>query len=136
MDIQISPVLPSERREKPKDESKLGFGRIYSDHMFRMTWREGRGWNDAAIVKYEAIPFEPAALVFHYGQSIFEGLKAYRTEGEGFNLFRPERNFERFNISAARLDMPSVEPGVAMRAIENETAPFCERFNIATMSSE
>ncbi len=118
MDIQISPVLPSEQREKPADESKLGFGRIYSDHMFRMTWREGQGWGDAAIVKYEAVPLEPAALVLHYGQTIFEGLKAYRTEGEGFNLFRPDQNFERFNISAARLDMPSVDPGVAMQAIE------------------
>jgi branched-chain amino acid aminotransferase len=118
MDIQISPVPPAERREKPKDESKLGFGRIYSDHMFRMTWHQGQGWHDAAVVQYAAVPFEPAALVLHYGQTIFEGLKAYRAEGGAFNLFRPDRNLARFNISAARLDMPAVDGGVFMQAIE------------------
>jgi branched-chain amino acid aminotransferase len=111
-------VPPAERREKPKDESKLGFGRIYSDHMFRMTWHQGQGWHDAAVVQYAAVPFEPAALVLHYGQTIFEGLKAYRAEGGAFNLFRPDRNLARFNISAARLDMPAVDGGVFMQAIE------------------
>ena len=118
MELQINPVPPAERKEKPQDEGQLGFGKIYSDHMFRMTWRQGQGWQDAAIVKYAPVSLEPAALVLHYGQTIFEGLKAYRTGGEGFNLFRPQDNMDRFNISAARLDMPAVEPSLAMRATE------------------
>ncbi|MCZ6729762.1 MAG: branched-chain amino acid aminotransferase [SAR324 cluster bacterium] len=118
MDIKINPVPESERRPKPEDESKLGFGKIYSDHMFVMTWRKDQGWQNATISKYAPISLEPTALVFHYGQTIFEGLKAYRTERGSFNLFRPERNLERFNISAARLDMPALDGGIFMEAIE------------------
>jgi len=117
MKIEIHPVSPGERREKPADESKLGFGKIYSDHMFLMTWRQGQGWQDATITKYGAVPLEPASLVLHYGQTIFEGLKIYRTENQTFNLFRPEKNQQRFNISAARLDMPGLEEGIFMEAI-------------------
>ena len=118
MKIEIQPVSPGEQREKPADESKLGFGKIYSDHMFLMTWRQGQGWQDATIAKYGPVPLEPASLVLHYGQTIFEGLKAYRNENKTFNLFRPEKNLERFNISAARLDMPGLEAGIFMEAIE------------------
>lgn len=118
MKIEINPVPEGERRPKPQDESKLGFGKIYSDHMFKMTWREGQGWQEPAITKYAPVTLEPAALVFHYGQTIFEGLKAYRAEDGVFNLFRPERNTKRFNISAARLDMPPVDSGIFMEAME------------------
>ena len=100
MKIDIQPVSPGEQKEKPADESKLGFGKIYSDHMFMMTWRQGQGWQDATITKYAPVPLEPATLVLHYGQTIFEGLKAYRTENQTFNLFRPEKNLERFHIEA------------------------------------
>ena len=118
MDIKINPVPQAERRAKPTDESKLGFGKIYSDHMFQMTWRKGQGWQEPVITKYAPISVEPASLVFHYGQTIFEGLKAYRTESEAFNLFRPDRNLARFNISAARLDMPALDAEIFDEAIE------------------
>lgn len=119
MKIAINAVKDNERKPKPKDESKLGFGKIYSDHMFQMTWRRGEGWQKLVITKYAPITVEPAALVLHYGQTIFEGLKAYRAENGVFNLFRPDQNMERFNISAARLDMPTVDSGIFMEAMEN-----------------
>lgn len=117
MNIAIHPVPPAERRAKPTDESNLGFGKIFSDHMFTMEWSAGKGWHDAAIGKYGPIAFEPATIVFHYGQTIFEGLKAYRTKSGDINLFRPDRNCARFNISASRLDMPNMEPEFMLQAI-------------------
>lgn len=116
--MKIEPVPLAERKPKPSDEGALGFGKLYSDHMFSMRWTRGVGWHDALVSKYKAIAIEPSALVLHYGQTIFEGLKAYRNPKGGINLFRPEKNFNRFNISAQRLDLPTVEPTVLIRAIE------------------
>jgi branched-chain amino acid aminotransferase len=110
MNITIQRVPERERKPKPKDESKLGFGKVYSDHMFTMQWAAERGWHEPVIGKYGPLQLDPATLVFHYGQTIFEGLKAYRTDVGTINLFRPDRNAERFNLSAARLDMPAIEP--------------------------
>jgi branched-chain amino acid aminotransferase len=118
MDIKIEPVPLAERKPKPSDESALGFGKLYSDHMFSMRWTRGVGWHDALVSKYKPIAIEPSALVLHYGQTIFEGLKAYRNPKGGINLFRAENNFNRFNISAQRLDLPTVEPTVLIKAIE------------------
>jgi len=118
MNIQVDPVPPAKRRPKPKDESALGFGRIYSDHMFTVEWNEAEGWHNARIGAYRNLDLPPAALVLHYGQTIFEGLKAYRAADGGFNLFRPDQNIRRFNASAARLDMPQVPPELVMEAIE------------------
>ncbi|MBQ9948165.1 MAG: branched chain amino acid aminotransferase, partial [Oscillospiraceae bacterium] len=66
-------------KAKPIDESALGFGKIFTDHMFIMEYDTGMGWHDARIVPYQEISLSPAAMVFHYGQEIFEGMKAYRT---------------------------------------------------------
>lgn len=118
MEIKIEPVPLAERKPKPSDESALGFGKLYSDHMFSMRWTRGVGWHDALVSKYKPIAIEPSALVLHYGQTIFEGLKAYRNPKGGINLFRVENNFNRFNISAQRLDLPTVEPTVLIKAIE------------------
>lgn len=118
MEIQLEAVLPAQRREKPKDESKLGFGKIYSDHMFSMDWKEGKGWLNPRITQYAPLQIPPATLVLHYGQTIFEGLKAYRTDSDQINLFRPDKNLERFNRSAARLDMPAVDSGAFHEAIQ------------------
>lgn len=117
MDITTHPVPESARRAKPTDESKLGFGKIYSDHMFTMDWTEDGGWQDATIGPYRPFELDPATLVFHYGQAIFEGLKAYRTDNGSINLFRAENNAERFNVSAKRLDMPDVEPELMLTAV-------------------
>jgi branched-chain amino acid aminotransferase len=118
MNIQTHPIAASERRPKPQDESKLGFGKVYADHMFTMQWTSGQGWVDAKVGKFDAIPMSPATLCLHYGQMIFEGLKAYRTDQPHLNLFRPMKNWERFNLSAQRLDMPTVPQDIWTESIE------------------
>ena len=74
-------------KEKPQDESKLGFGKKFTDHMFVMDYTEGEGWHDARIVPYAPFPLDPATVVFHYAQEIFEGMKAYRTAAVHRALF-------------------------------------------------
>lgn len=101
---------------KPKyeDESRLGFGRLFTDHMFMMDYDAGQGWHDARIVPYDNFVLDPAALVFHYGQAIFEGLKAYRNEKGEVLLFRPRDNFLRLNSSADRLCIPPIDVDQAL----------------------
>ncbi len=117
MKIDVTPAAADRKRAKPRDESSLGFGRHFSDHMFLMRHREGDGWHDARIVPYGPIPADPAAMIFHYGQAVFEGLKCYRGPGDGLCLFRPEKNFERMNLSARRLCMPEIPVHDAMAAL-------------------
>ena len=78
MDIRID--LTKTPKIKPADQTKLGFGKIFTDHMFVMNYDEGQGWHDARIVPYGPIELDPSAMVLHYGQEVFEGLKAYRAE--------------------------------------------------------
>jgi len=118
MKIQVQPASPAERRPKPQDESQLGFGKIYSDHMFKMEWSAAEGWHNAIVSPFAPLALSPATLCLHYGQMIFEGLKAYRTDGPVVNVFRPLKNFERFEASAKRLAMTSVSKEVWMEAIE------------------
>ncbi len=118
MECTVHPVPPGERRPKPTDESKLGFGKIYSDHMFTARWTPEEGWHACTVKAYGSLDLQPAALVLHYGQTIFEGLKAYRNPHGTVNLFRPDKNLERFNRSAARLDLPQVPEDIFMGAIE------------------
>ena len=97
MDIKITkaPVL----KEKP-DSSTLGFGRIFTDHMFMMDYSREEGWHDARIVPFGNISLHPASTVLHYGSEIFEGLKAYRRKDGKVQLFRPTENIKRMNTSA------------------------------------
>ena len=104
-------------KEKPVDESKLGFGHIFTDHMFVMDYDTGKGWHDARVVPYGNIELSPAAMVLHYGQEIFEGLKAYRTADGSIQFFRPEENFKRMNISAERLVIPQIPVEDALQAL-------------------
>ena len=90
------------------DESKLGFGSIFTDHMFIMKHNDD-GWYDPQIVPYGPLALDPAASVFHYGGEVFEGLKAYRTADGTVQLFRPDENGKRFVNSADRMGMPHVE---------------------------
>lgn len=117
MEIRVQPVDPARRHPKPTDETKLVFGRVFSDHMFMMDWRADRGWQDARIVPYEALQLDPAAMVLHYGQGIFEGLKAYRWQDGTIHLFRPEKNWERFNRSARRMCMPEIDTAFQFQLI-------------------
>src|SRR5699024_12060314 len=88
---------------KQKPESIADFGTVFTDHMFMMDYSEERGWHDPRIVPYGDIHIDPAAMIFHYGQSVFEGLKAYLTPDGDVHLFRPEKNFARMNHSNKRL---------------------------------
>lgn len=94
-------------KEKPKDETQLGFGKIFTDHMLLIEYNEGIGWHDARVVRLENLSLHPASSVLHYSQEIFEGAKCYRT-ADGMNLFRIRDNFERMNRSAARMGMATM----------------------------
>lgn len=86
LDIKVE--LTKHPKAKPADESKLGFGKIFTDHMFLMDYTKGEGWHDARIVPYAPFQLDPACVVFHYAQELFEGLKAYRTAEGDVQLFR------------------------------------------------
>lgn len=115
MDIKI------EKTKTPKtkpDQNNLPFGTYYTDHMFIMNYDDGEGWHDARIVPYAPICLDPAAMVFHYGQEVFEGLKAYRTEAGKIQLFRPEKNMARMNVSCDRLCIPLLDEEFCIKAIK------------------
>ncbi len=103
--------------EAPLDPSTLQFGRTFSPNMFMFDYEEGRGWYDARIVPYGPIALPPAAAVFHYGQEIFEGLKAFRHADGSIHMFRPDRNATRLNASARRMSMPEVPAEVQLEAM-------------------
>ena len=86
-----------------------GFGAYFTDHMVTVTWTKGRGWHSATVKPYGPLSLDPSAAVLHYGQEIFEGLKAYRHPDGSVHLFRPEKNAERFQKSAARIMLPSLD---------------------------
>ena len=90
-------------------ENELGFGKVFSDHMFIMDYEEGKGWQNARIVPFGNISLHPAATVLHYGAEIFEGLKAYRAEDGSVRLFRPMENIKRMNVSADRMCLPTLD---------------------------
>lgn len=96
-------------KQKPQAGEPFGFGRIFTDHMFVMEYFAGQGWVDPRIIPYAPLEMDPSAMVLHYSQTIFEGMKAYRRPDGGVNLFRPQLNFERFNKSADRMAMPQVD---------------------------
>ena len=81
MNVQMN--LSRNLKDKPADESKLGFGHIFTDHMLMINYTDGKGWHDARIVPYQPLELDPAAMVFHYAMESFEGLKAYRTPDAG-----------------------------------------------------
>ncbi|NJD61812.1 MAG: branched-chain amino acid aminotransferase [Deltaproteobacteria bacterium] len=118
MEIACHLAAPAQRKPKPADDSALGFGKIFSDHMFLMEYSLERGWHDARVVPYAAIPMDPASMVLHYGQEIFEGLKAYRGKGGAICLFRPLMNFERMNRSADRLCLPGIPVEDQLQAVD------------------
>jgi branched-chain amino acid aminotransferase len=104
---------------KPKpDQANLGFGQIFTDHMFIMDYEEGKGWYNPRIVPYGPLPLDPSIMVVHYGQATFEGLKAYKTADKQIQLFRPYSNMERMNISNERLCIPPLDVAFAVEAIK------------------
>ena len=105
-----------ELQQKPADESKLGFGKIFTDHMLLIDYNKETGWHDARVVPFGNLTLHPASTVLHYSQEIFEGAKCYRTD-QGMNLFRIRDNFERFNRSATRMGMATIPVDLCMESL-------------------
>src|SRR5262245_37091557 len=104
-------AVPRTRAPRPRPrQSDLGFGHHFTDHMFMAEWSAERGWHEPRVVPYGPFSFEPAAGVFHYGQAMFEGLKAYRGVDGKVRLFRAERHCRRMAEGAPRLAMPPPDP--------------------------
>ena len=116
--LDIKVTLSDHLKAKPADESALGFGRIFTDHMFLMDYEAGRGWHDARIVPYGSFAIDPAAMVLHYGQAIFEGTKCYRRADGGLQLFRPGDNLARMSRSAERMCMPKLDEETALEGLK------------------
>ncbi len=104
---------------KPKpDPDKLGFGIHFTDHMFMMDYEKGKGWHSPRITPYGNIELDPAAKVFHYGQAVFEGLKAFHAKDGNILLFRPDQNIERMNRSNDRLCMPQLDEEIVLEGMK------------------
>jgi branched-chain amino acid aminotransferase len=114
MAIDIKALPEADRGSCPED---IRFGTVFSDHMYTQVYDGAAGWHDAKIEPYGHFSLDPAAAVLHYGQEIFEGLKAYRRPDGGINLFRPEQNARRFNMSATRMVMPEVDEAEHIEAL-------------------
>ncbi len=104
-------------KAKPLDETKLGFGNIFTDHMFIMEYSVEKGWHDAKITPYKPISMDPASMVFHYGQEMFEGLKAYNAVDGRVLMFRPQKNIERANNTNRRICIPEINPEDFLQAM-------------------
>ena len=126
--MELSITKADQLKPKP-DESELTFGTIFTDHMFNMDYHPDRGWYNPRIEPYKAIAMDPATMVLHYGQAIFEGLKAFRTKPGTIQLFRPQENIKRMNRSARALCMKEIDEDFFLRClkeliiIENEWVP-------------
>ena len=122
MEIRIIPLSPENMKQKIKDETQLGFGKLFTDRMLMIEWKAGQGWCDARIQPYAPFVLDPSCLVFHYAQEIFEGLKAYKWTDGRVALFRPEMNARRFNQSADRICMPELPEELFLKGIEQLVA--------------
>lgn len=103
---------------KPKPTGAIPFGTYMTDHMFLMNYETGKGWHDARIVPYAPFQIDPACMVLHYAQEIFEGMKAYRAEDGSIRLFRPEENFKRMNRSCERMCIPQINVDDCVEAVK------------------
>src|SRR5262245_52582316 len=104
------------RKSKPRD-SELGFGTVFTDHMFVADFQEEKGWYDPRIEPYGPLTLEPAAAVLHYAQAVFDGLKAFRGKDGRVRLFRPQKHVERMNHSARRLCIPELDPELGLQSL-------------------
>lgn len=126
--LEIKKQLTTSKKQKP-DQSNLGFGNYYTDHMFVVDHTVEKGWHDARIVPYAPLMLDPAAMVLHYAMESFEGLKAYRTPNGQVQLFRPDKNAERMINTNERMCLPSlpvedfVQAVSALVATEEEWVP-------------
>ncbi|MFW6022283.1 MAG: branched-chain amino acid aminotransferase [Halanaerobiaceae bacterium] len=115
MDITIK---KAERLKDKPDENSLGFGTNFTDYMFIMDYEEGKGWFDPRIIPYGPLEIPPSMSTFHYGQAVFEGLKAYKGPEDEILLFRPEENLKRLNMSNDRMCIPQIDESFCLTAIK------------------
>nr|WP_164545808.1 branched-chain amino acid aminotransferase [Paenibacillus albus] len=117
MESMIRVEQSTNLKAKPP-QGELGFGKYFTDHMFMLDYEASQGWHDARIVPYQPLTLDPAAKVFHYGQTIFEGLKAYHGSDGRVRLFRPEANIARMNRSNVRMSVPELDSELFLAALE------------------
>ena len=115
--MQVTIKKAEQLKAKP-DENKLGFGTIFTDHMFNMDYSVEKGWYNPRIEPYAPLVMEPSTMVLHYGQGVFEGMKAYRNQQGGVQLFRPQENFKRLNASNRKLCIPAIDEAFALKALK------------------
>jgi branched-chain amino acid aminotransferase len=117
--FEIQPATnPTSDKERAAKLVDPGFGRVFTDHMAIVRYNQAKGWNGARIESRANFPLDPAAAILHYAQEIFEGLKAYKREDGGVNLFRPDANARRFRDSAERMAMPPLPEATFIEAVE------------------
>jgi len=117
----LNQTIRIQKTTSPKvkpDPKNLGFGQYFSDHMFILDYNTDKGWYDPRIVPYGPLSLDPSTMVFHYGQAIFEGLKAYKSKNGKINLFRPEMNMKRINNSNQRMSIPPIDEALAVEAVK------------------
>jgi branched-chain amino acid aminotransferase len=115
--MQVTITKAEQLKAKP-DENKLGFGTIFTDHMFNMDYSVEKGWHNPRIEPYAPLVMAPSTMVLHYGQGVFEGMKAYRNQHGGVQLFRPQENFRRLNASNRKLCIPEIDEFFALEALK------------------
>ncbi|UOR11887.1 branched-chain amino acid aminotransferase [Halobacillus amylolyticus] len=114
---ELEIVKSTNKKSKPQTD-QISFGKTFTDHMFIMDYEADIGWNNPRIVPYEPITLDPASMIFHYGQTVFEGLKAYRSEDNRILLFRPDKNLQRLNLSSERLSIPAIDEESVMNYLK------------------
>ena len=111
-------ITRSENLKPKPDDASLGFGTLFTDHMFNMDYSLDGGWQAARIEPYGSIEMDPATMFLHYGQGVFEGLKAYRTDSGQIQLFRPQENIKRLNRSCRRMCIPEIDEDFALESLK------------------
>ncbi|KAA2214286.1 branched-chain amino acid aminotransferase [Teichococcus oryzae] len=111
-------VTRTQRPGPRPDDATLAFGKVFTDHMFLMDYEEGKGWHDPRVVPYEPLVMDPATSVLHYGQAVFDGLKAFRGKDGQIRLFRAQRHAERLNKSCRALCIPEMDVDLIRRSFE------------------
>ena len=118
IDFEIHPSqTPVPAAERARILEAPGFGQVFTDHMITLRWTEQRGWHDGKLELYGPFILDPATAVFHYGQELFEGLKAYRQDSGSIVMFRPQANAARFNAGCRRMAMPELPEDLFLAAI-------------------
>lgn len=112
-----NPLTADPRPSSPRTTAPLGFGRVFTEQMLMMQWSQGRGWHDAEIVPRANLAVDPAAAVLHYGQALFEGLKAFRGADGTIRVFRLDAHLRRMQNGAPRLAMPAIDADLTRTAL-------------------